>query len=293
MLKSMTGFGRGEGGNSDFNFNIEIKTVNHRYNDIVVRMPRHISFLENNIKTLVKERIKRGRVDIYIELEYLSDSHMDVAIHMPLAEKYKNEMERMMVELNIEDRVELSHMLQFPDIVKKENRDINEDDIWKCLSLALNQALDNLIDMREKEGAALEKDMIRQIAKIKEEILIIEERAPLVPKEYQKKLEYRIAELLEGNIEIDESKLSSEIAFYADKADINEEIIRLESHSQQFLQTLEQVGPVGRKLDFILQEMHREANTIGSKTENLTISTCVINIKSELEKIREQIQNVE
>lgn len=289
----MTGFGRGEGGNSDFNFNIEIKTVNHRYNDIVVRMPRHISFLENNIKSLVKEEIKRGRVDIYVELEYLSDSYMDVEIHMPLAVKYKDQLDKMMVELNIEDRVELSHMLQFPDIIKKQNRDFNEDDIWQCLSLALNRGLKNLIDMREKEGAVLKKDMIGQIGKIKEEIRLIKEKAPLVPMEYKEKLETRIDELLEGKVEIDENKLSSEIAFYADRADINEEIIRLESHSQQFLQTLDQKGPVGRKLDFILQEMLREANTIGSKTEDLTISTCVINIKSQLEKIREQIQNVE
>lgn len=293
MLKSMTGFGRGENSNKDYSFNIEIKTVNHRYNDIVVRIPRHISFLENSIKSVVKKRIKRGRVEIYIDFEYLNDSYMDVKIEMPLAKAFKRELEKMMVELNIKDEINLSHILMFPDIIKKEQQDYDEDAIWQCLEPALTLALNNVISMREKEGLALKKDMENHIFKVKENLSIIEEKAPLVPKEYKIKLKSRINELLDDEMDIDEDRLNTEVAFYADKSDINEEIVRLKSHSEQFLDTLNQNSPVGRKLDFILQEMHREINTIGSKTEDLTISNCVIDIKSSLEKIREQVQNVE
>ena len=293
MLKSMTGFGRGESGNSDYNFIVEIKTVNHRYNDIVVRMPKHINYLEEKIKSVIKNKIKRGRVEVYIDLQYLNDSNLDIKIDMVLAKSYKLEIDRMMKELNIKDEVKLHHMLMFPEIIKKEKKECEEDVIWQCLKIGLDDALDNVVDMRIKEGAILKKDMENQIYKIEENLLVIEKRAPMVILEYRDKLKTRVNELLDREINVDEDRLNYEIAFYADKSDINEEIVRLKSHSNQFLDSLNQWEPVGRKLDFILQEMNREINTIGSKSEDLIISNCVVNIKSELEKTREQVQNVE
>ena len=293
MLKSMTGFGRGESRNTDYNFNVEIKTVNHRYNDIIIRMPKHLNYLEEQIKSIIKSKINRGRVEVYIELEYSSESNIDIRIDMPLAKSYKSQLDSMMEELNIEDKVKLIHMLMFPEIIRKEKKEIEEDVLWQSLETALEIALDNVVNMRIKEGAILKKDMENQIFKIEEELLKIEERAPIVVIEYRDKLENRIAELLDGKIKVDEDRLNYEIAFFADKSDINEEVVRLKSHSNQFLDSLNESESVGRRLDFILQEMNREINTIGSKSDDLTISNCVVNIKSQLEKIREQVQNVE
>ena len=293
MLKSMTGFGRGESQNEIHSFNVEIKTVNHRYNDIVVRMPKHLNYLEENIKSLIKEKISRGRVEVYVGLEYIDESNLDIVVDMPLARAYKSELDRIINELNVRDEVKLSHMLALPEIIKKERKEIEEDIVWECLKISLEAALDNVVDMRIKEGLMLKKDMESKISKIGENLIEIENRAPLVVIEYKEKLKARIDELLDEDLDIDEDRLSSEIAFFADKADINEEIVRLKSHSNQFLNSLNENEPVGRKLDFILQEMNREINTIGSKSEDLIISNCVVNIKSELEKIREQVQNVE
>ena len=293
MLKSMTGFGRGESRNTDYNFNVEIKTVNHRYNDIIIRMPKHLNYLEEQIKSIIKSKINRGRVEVYIELEYSNESNIDIRIDMPLAKSYKSQLDSMMEELNIEDKVKLIHMLMFPEIIRKEKKEIEEDVLWQSLETALEIALDNVVNMRIKEGAILKKDMENQIFKIEEELLKIEERAPIVVIEYRDKLENRIAELLDGKIKVDEDRLNYEIAFFADKSDINEEVVRLKSHSNQFLDSLNESESVGRRLDFILQEMNREINTIGSKSDDLTISNCVVNIKSKLEKIREQVQNVE
>lgn len=293
MLKSMTGFGRGESRNTDYNFNVEIKTVNHRYNDIIIRMPKHLNYLEEQLKSIIKSKINRGRVEVYIELEYSSESNIDIRIDMPLAKSYKSQLDSMMEELNIEDKVKLIHMLMFPEIIRKEKKEIEEDVLWQSLETALEIALDNVVNMRIKEGAILKKDMENQIFKIEEELLKIEERAPIVVIEYRDKLENRIAELLDGKIKVDEDRLNYEIAFFADKSDINEEVVRLKSHSNQFLDSLNESESVGRRLDFILQEMNREINTIGSKSDDLTISNCVVNIKSKLEKIREQVQNVE
>ena len=287
MLKSMTGFGRGESRNTDYNFNVEIKTVNHRYNDIIIRMPKHLNYLEEQIKSIIKSKINRGRVEVYIELEYSSESNIDIRIDMPLAKSYKSQLDSMMEELNIEDKVKLIHMLMFPEIIRKEKKEIEEDVLWQSLETALEIALDNVVNMRIKEGAILKKDMENQISKIEEDLLKIEERAPIVVIEYRDKLENRIAELLDGKIKVDEDRLNYEIAFFADKSDINEEVVRLKSHSNQFLDSLNESESVGRRLDFILQEMNREINTIGSKSDDLTISNCVVNIKSKLEKIRE------
>lgn len=293
MIKSMTGFGRGESTDGVHNFNVEIKTVNHRYNDIVVKMPKHLSYLEENIKTIIKDRINRGRVEVYINLEYICDTGIEVKVDIPLAKAYKTGLETLIKELEIEENIRLSHILGVSEIIKTERKEVDEDIVWNCLEIALKAALDSVIDMRTKEGLVLKKDIEEQIIKVEVMIDKIEERAPLVILEYKEKLKERIKELLDVDCNIDEERLNYEVVFFADKSNINEEIVRLRSHTKQFIKNLDKKEPVGRKLDFLIQEMNREVNTIGSKANDLDICNYVVEIKSELEKVREQVQNVE
>ena len=294
MIKSMTGFGRGESTDGIHNFNLEIKTVNHRYNDIIIiKMPKHISYLEEKIKKIIKDRINRGRVEVYINLEYIDESGIEVKVDIPLAKAYKSGMERIMKELDIEDSIKLSHILSVSEIIKTERKELDEDITWNCLSTAIEMALDNVINMRINEGINLKNDMETQLIKIEGMIKEIEERSPLVVLEYKEKLKDRIVEILDGDCNIDEERINYEVAFFADKSDINEEIVRLKSHIKQFSRSLEEEKPIGRKLDFLTQEMNREVNTIGSKANDLIICNNVVDIKSELEKIREQVQNIE
>ncbi|NMB27611.1 MAG: YicC family protein [Tissierellia bacterium] len=293
MIKSMTGFGRGESTDGVHNFNVEIKTVNHRYNDILIKMPKHLSYLEEKIKRIIKDRINRGRVEIYINLEYIGESGIEVKVDIPLAKAYKAGLEALINELTIDEDVKLSHILGVSEIIKTERKELDEDIIWNCLEIALKAALDSVIDMRIKEGLVLKKDMEAQLIKVEGMIDNIEERSPLVVLEYKEKLKERIKELLDVDCNIDEERLNYEVVFFADKSDINEEVVRLKSHTKQFLKNLDKREPVGRKLDFLIQEMNREVNTIGSKANDLDICNYVVEIKSELEKVREQVQNVE
>ena len=293
MIKSMTGFGRGESTNEVHHFNVEIKTVNHRYNDIIVKMPKHINYLEEKIKKTIKDKINRGRVEVYINLEYIDESAVDVKVDLSLANAYKEALNILVEQLDIKDDVDLSHILSFSEIIKTERRELDEEQIWDCLEIALVEALDSVMDMRVKEGLALKSDLEIQLMSMDEIIDKIEERSPLVVIEYREKLESRIKEILNIDCNIDEERLAYEVAFFADKSDINEEIIRFKSHIKQFLKSFEENEPVGRKLDFLIQEMNREINTIGSKASDLVISNNVVNIKSQLEKMREQVQNIE
>ncbi len=293
MIKSMTGFGRGENSDSIHNFNVEVKTVNHRYNDIIIRMPKHLLYLEEKIKKCIKMFISRGRVEVYINLEYLDDSIIEVNVNTPLAMAYKKGLENIISQLGIEDDIKLSHLMTLPEIIKTERKDIDEDIVWNCLSKALDVALENVVNMRKKEGLELKKDLTVQMEKLEDSINNIETRAPLVVIEYKEKLKERVAELMDEGLELDEDRLNYEVVLFADKSDINEEVVRFKSHIKQFYNSLEQDGPVGRKLDFIIQEMNREVNTIGSKANDLEIINNVVDIKSQLERIREQVQNIE
>ncbi|MBZ2173936.1 YicC family protein [Schnuerera sp. xch1] len=293
MIKSMTGFGRGENSDGIHNFNVEIKTVNHRYNDIIIKMPKHLNYLEEKIKKTIKKKINRGRVEVYVNLEYISESAVDVNVDIELAKAYKDALDEITNELQIEDDVKLSHILTFSEIVKTERKEYNEDVIWNCLSESTEAALQNVVNMRVEEGIALKNDMEIQLDKLKSMIVEIEKRAPLVVEDYRNKLKSRIDELIDKDYDLDEDRLNYEVAIFADKSDINEEVIRFKSHINQFLMSLESKDPIGRKLDFIIQEMNREINTIGSKANDLTITNYVVDIKSEVEKIREQVQNVE
>lgn len=292
MIKSMTGFGRGESSDEIHSFNVEIRSVNHRYNDIIVKMPKHINYLEEKVKESIKKKINRGRIEVYINLEYIDDSAVEVKVDLSLAKAYKNALEDLINRLDMEDDVNLFHILNFSDVVKTERKELDEDETWTCLNLAVEEALNSLMNMRIKEGLALKSDLETQLDIMYDIIEKIEERSPLVVKDYKEKLELRIKEILNVDY-IDEEKLAYEVAFFADRSDINEEVIRFKSHIKQFRESLEDEEPVGRKLDFLIQEMNREINTIGSKANDLAISNHVVTIKSQLEKMREQVQNIE
>lgn len=293
MIKSMTGFGRGESIDGAYSFSVEIRSVNHRYNDIIVKMPKHINYLEEKIKAYIKGKINRGRVEVNICFEYIDDAALDVKVDIPLAKAYRDALDKLADELNIEDDVNLCNLLNFPDIIKTERKDLNEDKIWNCLRFAIEEALNGVMDMRVKEGLVLKSDLETQLNSMYDIINKIEDRSSLVVIEYKNKLESRIKEILDIDCNIDEERLAYEVAFFADRSDINEEIIRLKSHIKQFLNSLTEKEPVGRKLDFIIQEMNREINTIGSKANDVLISNHVVAIKSQLEKMREQVQNIE
>lgn len=293
MLKSMTGYGRGEYANEYFNIIIEIKSVNHRYADIVVKLPRHINFLEEKIKKAVKEKINRGKVDIYVNLEYINESAIDLKVDVPLAKAYKQILEQLSKELNIDDNVKLFNILGLPEIIKTEKKELDEGLLWSSLKEALDIALDNILEMKILEGEAIKYDILSKLYEIEKLVDEIELRAPNVVIEYRDRLRERIEELLDDDIKLDEERLAQEIAIFADKSNINEEIVRLKSHISQFKTIVNEDDAVGRKLDFLIQEMNRETNTIGSKANDIFISNNVVLIKAEIEKIREQVQNIE
>jgi len=293
MIKSMTGYGRGEFGNELYNLKVEIKAVNHRYNDIIVKMPRHIGYLEESIKKIIKKEISRGKVDVYINLDYINESSVDVKVDIPLAKSYKKSLEKLSIELGLGDNVRLHNILGLSEVIKTERKEIDEDIIWECLKKALDISLLDILSMKVAEGEELKKDMVSKLNIIEVIVLEIEKRSPLVVLEYRDKLRDRINELLDKDANIDEARIAYEVVFFADKSNINEEVVRLKSHIKQFETILRDEDSVGRKLDFLIQEMNREINTIGSKANDILISQNVVEIKSEIEKIREQIQNLE
>ena len=293
VIKSMTGFGRGEYSDGVYSFTVEIKTLNHRYNDIIVKMPKHINYVEENIKKLIKKSINRGRVEVYITLEYIEDGNIKVKVNSELAKSYKMALEDIVNELELDEKVTLENIIKMPDVIRTDRMEDDEEQIWLCLKTALKEALDNVVEMRIREGKELVKDIKERTIKIEQMIDSIKERSPLVVEEYRVKLKERVEELLNNEYKLDDCKLENEVVFYADRSNITEEIIRFYSHISQLLGCLNSEESVGRKLDFLIQEMNREVNTIGSKSSDIFIGKTVVEIKSELEKIREQIQNIE
>lgn len=291
-MKSMTGFGRGKFKNDKYECLIEIKTINHRYKDFFIYGPRYLNSIENRIKELVSTYIARGRIEIFIQVEMLSQKEKDIKLDSVLAKEYYRILKKLKgIIPSIQEDINLSLIAQFPEIIKVQENDYNVEELWGCLKLALQQALIELNSTREKEAENLKKDLSIRCDKIEEKVKLIEQLAPEIEKEYKKRLTQKIIEYTQS-IEIDHQRIMTEVAIFADKSNITEEIIRLFSHIQQFKNTLNQES-IGRKLDFIIQEMNREINTIGSKANCYVISSEVVEIKSELEKIREQIQNIE
>lgn len=293
MVRSMTGFGRGENSDNFRQFTVEIKSVNHRYNDIIIKKPKHLNYVEDMVKKLIKSKVNRGRIEVYINLEYINESDTLVKPDVSLAKSYKYALQDICDELNIEKDISIDTLTRFPDIVKIEKKEEDEDEVWLCLKCAVERALEKMIFMRIKEGKELAEDITNRSKKTENIVNEIEARSPKVVLEYKEKLSNRIKEILEDKFEVDENRLTNEVAFFADKSSITEEIVRLYSHLNQLAETLKSDASVGRKLDFLVQEMNREINTIGSKVGDIDITNKVVEIKSELEKIREQIQNIE
>ena len=292
-IRSMTGYGKGEHNDGVRNIIAEIKTINNRYSDINIKTPRHLRFYEDNIRKLVKNSISRGRIDVYLNIEYISESDTVIAPNLTLANQYKNAINEIKEALQLNDEVRLDTIIKFQDVLVAKEKSEDEDELSICVEKSIKNAIEKLLSMRENEGEQLKNDVISGVEKIKILSKEIKTYSSTLVQEYKDKLENRINELLGSKYELDENRLYNEIVFYSDKSDINEELIRLDSHILQLENTLNEGGAVGRKLDFIIQEANREINTIGSKIGNLDVTKNVIEVKNILEKIREQVQNIE
>lgn len=292
MVNSMTGYGRGTSEKDGRSFNVEMKSVNNRYLDITIKLPRHINVLEDTIRKYISQKLSRGKVDIYINQECYSKDDISIKLDEQMAEAYYDAFQKIKDKFGVIDDISVALIAKSPDVITVEKNEEDYNVIWEALKPAVDQALDMLIDMRSKEGVKLTKDIVERCDLILGMVEDVERRSPQLVEEYREKISDRIKEYLK-DVEIDETRLLNEVAFFADKANITEEIVRMKSHVSQLKATLSGNEPVGRKLDFIVQEMNRETNTIGSKANDLYITNVVVNIKSELEKIREQIQNLE
>lgn len=291
MIKSMTGYGKSSSHVNQRNYQVEIKSVNHRYLDVTTRLPKQLSFLEEEIKKKISEVIKRGKVDVIVTFENNSDEGRSIVINQQIAKLYIEQLKKLAEEEQIESNIEVTEIAKYPDVLNVQMN--QEDDILKDeLMPVINEALKLLVEMREREGIKIAEDLKIRIKKIGEKILGISQKSTGLIQEYVVKLEKRIKEILQ-NDEIDKSRIAQEVVIYADKCSIEEEITRLHSHIEQFYTILESEGPSGKRLDFIIQEMNREINTIGSKSNSVEITNGVIDVKTELENIREQIQNIE
>ena len=292
MIKSMTGFGRCEVLKDSRKFTVELKSVNHRYLDVNIRMPKKLNFFETSIRTLLKSYADRGKVDIFITYEDLSQSQVSVKYNAALAAEYLKYLNQMAEEFSLDNDVRVSTLSRYPEVFTMEDASEDEDELWNGLKEALEGAFSQFVEMRTKEGERLKEDILLKLDLLSEQIRFIEERSPQIIAEYRTKLEEKMRELLEDT-QIDDNRIAAEVILFADKICTDEEVVRLKSHIQHMKETLEESNGIGRKLDFIAQEMNREANTILSKANDLDISNRAISLKTEIEKIREQIQNIE
>jgi len=293
MIKSMTGFGRGEYSASGFEFLVEIKTINHRYLDLNIRMPRQYSFLEEIIRKVIPNFISRGKIDINVNINDFGDNNKKVLFNEEIIKSYLEEARKLEENLGLKNNFAFSNVLMLSDAVKIEGSD-NQEQLIADFTTALNNALESLIKMRETEGSALKEDILKKAHKLLVIFDQIESRSENVVLEYKEKLTNRVNELLaKSEVKLEETRLATEVALFADKACIDEEITRFKSHIAQLTNTLNLSEPIGKRLDFIIQELNRETNTIGSKSNDLDITNSVIEIKNILEQIREQIQNIE
>lgn len=294
MIKSMTGFGRGEFSDGKRNVTVEIRTVNHRYCDIAVRMPRRYSFAEDKVRKTIRGKISRGKADVSILVENITESDVTIRLNEPVADQYIENLNRLKNEFRLDGEISLSLIAQMPEVLKQIPDVEDEDEMTRCILTPVMQAVENLEEMRAAEGRKLAQDLLMRADLIRELVSRIEVKADDVPREYAKRLRDRIGELLGGSVEIPEDRIMVEAAIFADKCNITEELTRLKSHMDQMKTIItESSGADGKKLDFLVQEMNREANTIGSKANNLEITSLMLQIKAEIEKIREQVQNIE
>ena len=292
MIKSMTGFGRCEFTDEKRKFTVELKSVNHRYLDINIKMPKKLNFFESSIRALLKEYIERGKVDVYITYEDYTEDNYALKYNAALAAQYLDYLNRMAEEFGLENDIRVSNLSRYPDVLVMEEQDVDEKELWDGLERALRGACEQFVASRIKEGENLKVDLIDKLDHMISYIDFIEKRSPLIMEEYRKRLEDKIKEIL-GDRQMDDGRIATEVTIYADKVCVDEETVRLRSHINTTKDTLLEGGSIGRKLDFIAQEMNREANTILSKANNIQISDTGINLKTSIEKVREQIQNIE
>lgn len=293
MIKSMTGFGRCEVAEGQRRFVVEMKGVNHRYLDVNIRMPKKLNFFETAIRSLLKQSVQRGKVDIFITYEDLSESQVALKYNETLAGEYLKYFQQMQETFGLENDVRVSHLSRCPEVLTMEEQAVDEEELWNELKKALSGAISQFVETRSTEGENLKKDLLEKLDDMLMLTEQIEKRSPQIIAEYREKLETKVKELLEDT-QIEESRIAAEVVMFADKICTDEEIVRLRSHIVHMKETLKSdENGIGRKLDFIAQEMNREANTILSKANDLETSNVGIDLKTEIEKVREQIQNIE
>jgi uncharacterized protein (TIGR00255 family) len=299
MIKSMTGFGRGESGDGKRIATVEVRSVNHRYNDINVKMSRKYVFAEDTVRKLAKKRIRRGKVDISVNIENLEESDVSINVNSDLAKQYLDKLDALRKDLKMSagffsgDSVTLEYVASLPEVIRIVPDVESEEEIIALIEKACAEALDAHSAMRETEGEKLAADLLKRGRIILDALESIKERTPDMQREYTEKLKERIAELTEDKIDVPDDRILLEAAIFADKSNVTEEVVRLRSHVSQMEDILRSEKAEGKKLDFLVQEMNREANTIGSKANDLEITSTVLDIKGEVEKIREQVQNIE
>ena len=292
MIRSMTGFGRAQVSVEGYNITVEIRSVNNRYFDFYAKMPRTFSFLEEKVKTLLSTEISRGKVECSLQIETTADESVIVSINEPLAVGYVKAVEELAEKFDVKNDLTALSLARFSDILSITKAPVDEEDLWNKVQVPVKEALAEFIKMREIEGEKLKADVLSRAGLILENVSYIEERSPETVKAYSEKLLERMKTVL-GDTQVDEGRILTEAAIYADKVAVAEETVRLRSHIDQLCRLISGNGSIGKKLDFIVQEMNRETNTIGSKCQDVEIAHTVVDIKSEIEKIREQIQNIE
>ena len=292
MIKSMTGFGRSYGEENGSNISVELKSVNHRVFEFYSRVPRQYAFLEEKLKSFVNSKVARGKIECTLTIENLSDNSVEVQINKPLAKAYANSLKELSAELGLKEDFGSSLISRFPEVLNVTKQEIDEDLVWQSVKTIAENAIDKFISMRETEGEKLKTDLLLKCDHILECVSFVENRSPQTVSEYQERIYQKMKEVLETT-SIDEQRILMEAAIYSDKVAVDEETVRLRSHIDQFKTFLNSEEAIGRKMDFLVQEMNRETNTIGSKCSDVEISRKVVDIKADIEKIREQIQNIE
>lgn len=292
MIRSMTGYGRGENIKDNRKFTVEIKSVNHRYNDITIKLPRSMNYIEDIVRKRLMQQISRGKTDVYIFFETNSQDDIKICLNEILADEYVLQFTKLKQKYKLKDDLSLSLLTTIPDLFTIDKEFVNKDIIIQTLMPALDNALDEFIKLREREGEALKKDILLKLENISNLVDNIKIRSPIMVLEFRDKLKAKVSELLD-NSEIDENRILTEVTIFSERCSVDEEVTRLSSHISQVKVILDEKEAIGRKLDFIVQEMNREANTIASKSNDIEITQLTIELKSEIEKIREQVQNIE
>ena len=292
MIKSMTGFGRAEAVTKEWKITVELKSVNHRYLDLNIKIPRKLNLFEGQIRNLMKTYMQRGKVDVFITYEDYTAGSVALKYNRGLASEYMNYLKEMEEEFHLKNDITAAMLSRYPEVLTMEEQPVNEEELWSRMEGPLNEACRKFAEAREREGENLKKDLLLKLEGLDQMVSKVEERSPMVVQAYREKLEAKVHELLEDS-QIDDSRIAAEVVLFSDKICNDEETVRLHSHIRGMKNILTEKEGIGRKLDFMAQEMNREANTILSKSNDLEVSDIAIDLKTEIEKIREQIQNIE